>query len=56
MIDSFIGGVMTLAVLFFMFVGVVMVSQWFPPIGILLFIIFVTLVITTVASFASKER
>lgn len=55
MIDSFVGGVFTLAVLFFMFVGVVMVSQWFPPLGILLFIIFTTLVITTVASFTNRK-
>jgi hypothetical protein len=55
MIDSFISGVMTLAVLFFMFVGVVVVVDWFAPLGVLLLAAFMTLVFTTVASFTNRK-
>ena len=55
MIDSFIGGVMTLIVLFFLFAGVVLLIESVPIIGALLLIPFVLLVITTVASFTNRK-
>jgi hypothetical protein len=51
MIDAFIGGVMTLIVLFFLFAGVVLLIEAVPVIGALLLIPFLLLVVAAISSF-----
>lgn len=55
MIDSFIGGVLTLAVLFFLMACVVLAIEAVPLIGAGLLVLFVVLVITTLISFTNRK-
>jgi hypothetical protein len=56
MFDAFVGGALTLIVLFIMFCGVVIVIEYVPAIGFALLIGFGLVVVATLMSFADKRR